>query len=173
MREYYYTSWFGIEPGTFRLLCFFFFQAEDGIRDIGVTGVQTCALPIWTTMETLVAVEAKRWAAEDAFETAKTELGLDHNETRSWHGWHRHVSSVMLASAMLARVRRHANRAPPPKASLRLPRTPAPSCAGRSGRSVASRPGSRSGASSPPTSSPGGSGDARIKPPRDAAARRS
>src|SRR3712207_5198953 len=28
----------------FRL--FFFFQAEDGIRDIGVTGVQTCALPI-------------------------------------------------------------------------------------------------------------------------------
>src|SRR3712207_2442199 len=27
-------------------MCFFFFQAEDGIRDIGVTGVQTCALPI-------------------------------------------------------------------------------------------------------------------------------
>src|SRR2546425_10246508 len=28
------------------LLCFFFFQAEDGIRDKLVTGVQTCALPI-------------------------------------------------------------------------------------------------------------------------------
>src|SRR3712207_1578978 len=28
---------------------FFFFQAEDGIRDIGVTGVQTCALPILIT----------------------------------------------------------------------------------------------------------------------------
>src|SRR6476620_683761 len=28
------------------LMFFFFFQAEDGIRDIGVTGVQTCALPI-------------------------------------------------------------------------------------------------------------------------------
>src|SRR5215203_6487293 len=28
---------------------FFFFQAEDGIRDIGVTGVQTCALPISPT----------------------------------------------------------------------------------------------------------------------------
>src|SRR5690606_39738624 len=26
----------------------FFFQAEDGIRDFHVTGVQTCALPIWT-----------------------------------------------------------------------------------------------------------------------------
>src|SRR5256886_4348271 len=32
---------------SFRLcLCFFFFQAEDGIRDLTVTGVQTCALPI-------------------------------------------------------------------------------------------------------------------------------
>src|SRR5438034_5690526 len=32
------------------LLClFFFFQAEDGIRDHCVTGVQTCALPIWGT----------------------------------------------------------------------------------------------------------------------------
>src|SRR3989440_7513859 len=27
---------------------FFFFQAEDGIRDLIVTGVQTCALPIWS-----------------------------------------------------------------------------------------------------------------------------
>src|SRR3712207_7390558 len=29
---------------------FFFFQAEDGIRDIGVTGVQTCALPIFMSV---------------------------------------------------------------------------------------------------------------------------
>src|SRR5437016_9390209 len=27
-------------------ICYFFFQAEDGIRDWSVTGVQTCALPI-------------------------------------------------------------------------------------------------------------------------------
>src|SRR5215217_749153 len=31
---------------------FFFFQAEDGIRDMGVTGVQTCALPIWAPTPT-------------------------------------------------------------------------------------------------------------------------
>src|SRR5215217_9018156 len=31
---------------TIFVILFFFFQAEDGIRDIGVTGVQTCALPI-------------------------------------------------------------------------------------------------------------------------------
>src|SRR2546422_5821859 len=30
-------------------LFFFFFQAEDGIRDVAVTGVQTCALPIFPT----------------------------------------------------------------------------------------------------------------------------
>src|SRR5256886_7237943 len=32
-----------------RFTCFFFFQAEDGIRDLTVTGVQTCALPILRT----------------------------------------------------------------------------------------------------------------------------
>src|SRR5690348_18145931 len=32
------------------LLCLFFFQAEDGIRDGRVTGVQTCALPISTVV---------------------------------------------------------------------------------------------------------------------------
>src|SRR5256885_10842624 len=32
-------------------LSFFFFQAEDGIRDYKVTGVQTCALPISTGIE--------------------------------------------------------------------------------------------------------------------------
>src|SRR5256886_3890079 len=41
----------GVRPGTYGLvyrdeLQFFFFQAEDGIRDLTVTGVQTCALPI-------------------------------------------------------------------------------------------------------------------------------
>src|SRR5688572_32915465 len=37
----------------------FFFQAEDGIRDLTVTGVQTCALPIsWQKEELLKAVEA-------------------------------------------------------------------------------------------------------------------
>ena len=37
----------GLEGFLCLFVCFlFFFQAEDGIRDIGVTGVQTCALPI-------------------------------------------------------------------------------------------------------------------------------
>jgi SRSO17 transposase len=73
--------------------------------------------PAGTPIETLVRVEGHRWAIEDSFETAKNELGLDHNETRSWHGWHRHVSLVMLAFAMLATIRHHAIAGPsdPPK----------------------------------------------------------
>jgi SRSO17 transposase len=71
--------------------------------------------PAGTGTARLVEVEGHRWAIEDGFETAKNELGLDHNETRSWHGWHRHVSLVMLALAMLAAIRRRANEAPPPK----------------------------------------------------------
>src|SRR2546429_2817671 len=33
---------------TYFVFFFFFFQAEDGIRDVAVTGVQTCALPIFS-----------------------------------------------------------------------------------------------------------------------------
>lgn len=71
--------------------------------------------PAGTTIETLVQVEGHRWAIEDSFETAKNELGLDHNETRSWHGWHRHVSLVMLAFAMMAVIRHRVNTATPKK----------------------------------------------------------
>src|SRR3712207_7110553 len=45
---------------------FFFFQAEDGIRDIGVTGVQTCALPIWP------------WAASDPLAADLQRRGVPH-----------------------------------------------------------------------------------------------
>jgi SRSO17 transposase len=77
--------------------------------------------PAGTTIDTLVGVEGRRWAIEDSFETAKNELGLDHNETRSWHGWHRHVSLVMLAFAMMAVIRHRANSTTPPKTNLRIP----------------------------------------------------
>jgi SRSO17 transposase len=71
--------------------------------------------PAGTSIQALVSVEGHRWAIEDSFETTKNELGLDHNETRSWHGWHRHVSLVMLAFAMMAAIRHRANEATPPK----------------------------------------------------------
>ena len=93
--------------------------------------------PKGTPMATLVGVEGHRWCIEDSFETAKNELGLDHNETRSWHGWHRHTALVMLAFAMMAAIRRRANAdevAPKKRRALRLPKL-LPSSAGRSRKS--------------------------------------
>src|SRR5438132_6349736 len=43
---------------VFFAVIFFFFQAEDGIRDHCVTGVQTCALPIFANRSEASAVEA-------------------------------------------------------------------------------------------------------------------
>ena len=85
--------------------------------------------PAGTPIDTLVSVEGHRWAIEDSFETAKNEFGLDHNETRSWHGWHRHVSLVMLGFAMMAAIQRLANKSIPKKTRRSI------SSAGRSRRS--------------------------------------
>jgi SRSO17 transposase len=107
--------------------------------------------PAGTPIEKLVAIEGHRWAVEDSFETAKNELGLTHNETRSWHGWHRHVSLVMLAFAMMAVIRHHTNQLSPPKTPKR-PQTGQTSSAGRSKKSAASPYAWLSAASSPPQS---------------------
>src|SRR5688572_32557763 len=64
---------------------YFFFQAEDGIRDLTVTGVQTCALPIFASHHGSMAREM-RLSAEERLKsgklkvmvaTASLELGLD------------------------------------------------------------------------------------------------
>src|SRR2546429_489722 len=62
--------WFALSLLRFRLpsrlpMMFFFFKAEDGIRDVAVTGVQTCALPISPQFKTPKAareyLERLRW----------------------------------------------------------------------------------------------------------------
>src|SRR3989440_1229756 len=55
---------------------FFFFQAEDGIRDLIVTGVQTCALPI-SLSDTLQFV-----AAATQQNPVEKGLGIEHSEIR-------------------------------------------------------------------------------------------
>ncbi len=74
--------------------------------------------PTGTDIATLVKIEGHRWAIEDSFETAKNEFGLDHNETRSYHGWHRHVSLVMLVFAVMAVIRHKANQNTHPKKQI-------------------------------------------------------
>ncbi|MCW8309443.1 IS701 family transposase, partial [Acidiphilium sp. PA] len=106
---------------------------------------------VGTTIETLITVEGHRWAIEDSFEAAKNELGLDHNETRSWHGWYRHVSLVMLAYAMMAAVRLQANQSPPKK-TMRHPARHHPDLSvGQSKKSGGSHTGSRKNVSDLPS----------------------
>src|SRR5262249_59324760 len=56
----------GVAGGWGVALLVFFFQAEDGIRDWSVTGVQTCALPIFERPEDRLAVADDHRAAANA-----------------------------------------------------------------------------------------------------------
>jgi len=60
--------------------------------------------PAETPLAELAAAAGLRWAVEECFERAKDDLGLDHCEARSWHGWHRHMTLCMAALAFLAKL---------------------------------------------------------------------
>ncbi|TFL15993.1 IS701 family transposase, partial [Jannaschia formosa] len=60
-----------------------------------------CA-PEGTALPELARAAGSRWAIEECFLRARDDLGLDHCEARSWHGWHRHMTLVMAAQAFLA-----------------------------------------------------------------------
>ena len=64
-----------------------------------------------TTLPELAAAAGLRWTIEECFLRAKDDLGLDHCEVRSWHGWHRHMSLVMAAAAFLVRLAADQRRA--------------------------------------------------------------
>ena len=60
--------------------------------------------PQGTSLAELAGAAGLRWTIEQAFQRAKDDLGLDHCEARSWHGWHRHMTLVMAAAAYLAKL---------------------------------------------------------------------
>ena len=67
--------------------------------------------PAGTTLAELAGVAGLRWTIEECFQRAKDDLGLDHCEARSWHGWHRHMSLVTAAAAFLASLAADLRRA--------------------------------------------------------------
>jgi len=54
----------------------------------------------------LVRLSGMRWPIEICFEEAKESLGIDEYQTRSWLGWHHHMTLVILAHHFLMRMRR-------------------------------------------------------------------
>jgi SRSO17 transposase len=63
------------------------------------------------TLAELAGAAGLRWSIEECFLRAKDDLGLDHCEARSWHGWHRHMTLVMAAAAFLAKLAADQRRA--------------------------------------------------------------
>src|SRR5207244_1468569 len=59
--------------------------------------------PPATTLCEMVKAIGARWHIEEDFETTK-DMGLDHYEVRSWIGWYRHLTLVMLAHAFLTGI---------------------------------------------------------------------
>lgn len=75
--------------------------------------------PQGTTLADAVQVAGVRWTIEICFEAAKSEVGLDHYEVRSWTGWYRHITLVMWALAFLVVLRaRHVQEDGVPKKML-------------------------------------------------------
>ncbi len=64
----------------------------------------TSNAPADTALATLVWVSGMRWPIEACFAEARQEVGLDHDETRSWRGWHHHLTLVILAHHFLVRL---------------------------------------------------------------------
>lgn len=52
-------------------------------------------------LQTLAQAAGTRWTVEECFAAAKGEVGLDHYEVRSWHGWYRHMTLAIAALAYL------------------------------------------------------------------------
>jgi len=53
-----------------------------------------------------VRVSGLRWPIETALEEAKGEVGMDHYETRTWAGWHHHMTLSILDHLFLIRLQR-------------------------------------------------------------------
>jgi SRSO17 transposase len=60
--------------------------------------------PLDTSLDDMVAVSHSRHRIEDLFREAKSEVGMADYEVRHWHGWHRHMTLVMLAHTWLKLV---------------------------------------------------------------------
>jgi SRSO17 transposase len=81
-----------------------------------------------TTLAEIVRAAGSRWAIEDTFKLAKGQVGLDHYETRSWHGWHRHVTLALWALAILVTEAARAKGGTPPTVTDSS-RSACPNCA--------------------------------------------
>lgn len=63
-----------------------------------------------TSRIAMVHAGLARWTEEQCFEQGKDDLGLDAYQTKTWPGWHRHVTLVMLAHTFLLSLSRQGGK---------------------------------------------------------------
>ncbi|WP_433394022.1 IS701 family transposase [Micromonospora sp. KLBMP9576] len=81
-----------------------------------------CFGPAETLDEDLIRIAGTRWAVEECFQTAKTEVGLDHYQVRRYDAWYRHITLVLCAHAYLAVTAAQAKKgAPHPTTTASFP----------------------------------------------------
>ena len=80
------------------------------------------------TLEWLLWVAFSRWPIERCFEIAKSELGMDHFEMRSWRGIHRHFYLTQVSQLFCARVHRQLREKKRSTEFVPDRRTGSPSC---------------------------------------------
>ncbi|MGW5667378.1 IS701 family transposase [Micromonospora sp. NPDC003776] len=61
-----------------------------------------CWTPQPATLAQLVRVAGIRWTVEEAFQAAKSQVGLDQHQVRRWDSWHRFTTLALAALAVLA-----------------------------------------------------------------------
>src|SRR6266567_2782314 len=133
------------------IIIFFFFQAEDGIRDLTVTGVQTCALPIFEAV--LAHERAHQARRHHALLLVAQALGIGFPWLPAARAAHTAVARLVELAADDAAVDRHAP-ADVAIALAKLAVTPAPTLGlGASGPTTIERV---RRLTTPPSSGPGG-----------------
>jgi len=75
--------------------------------------------PTTVSLQQLAQVAGTRYTVEQVIKEAKSEVGFDRYEVRSWHSWHRHITLSMLAQVWLADQRLVAGEKNRPGGSLR------------------------------------------------------
>jgi SRSO17 transposase len=95
--------------------------------------------PPATTLEEVVRVAGSRWTIESGVETAKGDVGLDHDAVRSWTGWSRPITLAMWALALLTSLRAGTIAVEACKKSLRPPQEASPLAAFKARRGLLAR----------------------------------
>jgi SRSO17 transposase len=107
-----------------------------GVSDPTDLAAYVVFAPQDTPLAQVGRVASARWTIESCFEAAKSEVGLDHYEVRSWTGWYRHITLAMWALALLVVLRAGASAVELPKKSPRRSQEPSSLAAFKASRGL-------------------------------------